>query len=115
MITLYHNPRCSKSRDALALLQQSGLHFTIVEYLKTPLNATELQSLLAKLQLPARALLRTKEEEYQALGLDNPQLSEVELLAAIATHPRLMERPILVVNDRAAIGRPLEQLQALLP
>lgn len=115
MITLFHNPRCSKSRDALAWLQQSGHDFTLVEYLKTPLNATELQSLLAKLQLPARSLLRTKEEEYQTLGLDNPRLSETELIAAMAAHPRLMERPVLVVGDKAAIGRPLEQLQALLP
>lgn len=114
MITLFHNPRCSKSRDALTLLQQSGHDFTIVEYLKTPLNAAELQSLLTKLQLPARSLLRTKEDEYQTLGLDNPQLTETELIAAMAAHPRLIERPILVVGDRAAIGRPLEKLQALL-
>ena len=114
MITLYHNPRCSKSRDALALLEQSGKAFTVVEYLKNPLTLAELTTLLQKLQLPARALLRSKEEEFQALRLADPSLDDKALLAAIAAHPRLMERPLLVVAERAAIGRPLEQLQALL-
>lgn len=115
MITLFHNPRCSKSRDALALLQQSGQHFEVVEYLKSPLNAGELEQLLNKLQLPARALLRIKEEEYKTLGLDDTQLSDAELISAMVKHPKLMERPVLVVNNKAAIGRPLENLQALLP
>ena len=114
MITLYHNPRCSKSRDALALLEQRQQPFHVVEYLKTPLDATALKSLLQKLDLPIRALLRTKEDEYQQLELANPELSEQQLIAALTAHPRLLERPIVVNGDKAVIGRPLENIVAIL-
>lgn len=114
MITLYHNPRCSKSRDALALLEQHQQPFHVVEYLKTPLDATALASLLHKLNLPVRALLRTKEDEYQQLGLSDPQLSEQQLITALAAQPRLLERPIVVNGEKAAIGRPLENIVAIL-
>lgn len=115
MITIYHNPRCSKSREALAMLQQHAadkLH--IIEYLKTPPTIAELTAILHKLQLPARDLLRTKEAEYTSLQLDNPALSEQQLISIMAEHPRLIERPIVIKGDRAAIGRPLDNISAIL-
>lgn len=114
MITLYHNPRCSKSRDALALLEQHGQPFQIIEYLKTPLSATEIAALLNKLGLPAREVIRHKEDEFQQLGLANPGITEQQLLQALASHPRLLDRPIVVIGDKAAIGRPLANITAIL-
>lgn len=114
-ITLYHNPRCSKSREALAALQNLGHEPTVVLYLETPPDAATLASLLTKLNLPARALLRTKEAEYAELGLADPAISDEALMAAMAAHPKLIERPIAVIGERAAIGRPLDQILALLP
>jgi len=114
-LTLYHNPRCSKSRGALELLQDRGLAPTVVHYLETPLDATQLKALLGKLGIGARQLLRTGEDEYKQLNLADPQLSEAQLIAAIAEHPRLMERPILVVGDKAIIGRPPENVLEILP
>ena len=105
-LTLYHNPRCSKSRSALQLLEARGLTPTIVRYLETPPSASQLQDLLSKLGLNARQLLRTGEDEYQALGLVDLGLSEAQLIAAMVAHPKLIERPILVVDDQAVIGRP---------
>jgi len=113
-ITIYHNPRCSKSRQALSLLQEQGQHPKIVEYLKTPLDTDALKKLLNQLSLGAREILRTKEHEYEELGLDNPDLSDDKILEAIANHPKLMERPIVVKGDRAAIGRPTENILSLL-
>lgn len=114
MITLYHNPRCSKSRDALALLEQHGKPFQVVEYLKTPLDEGTLNVLLAKLGLTAREIMRDKEEEYQQLGLAEPSLTEQQLISAIVKHPRLLERPIAVIGEKAAIGRPLANIAAIL-
>ncbi|WP_248805983.1 arsenate reductase (glutaredoxin) [Pseudomonas sp. MWU13-2100] len=114
-LTLYHNPRCSKSRGALELLQARGLTPTVVHYLETPLNAAQLKALLGKLGIGARQLLRTGEEEYKQLNLADSQLSEEQLIAAIAGHPRLMERPILVAGDKAVIGRPAENVLEILP
>ncbi|KIH82277.1 arsenate reductase (glutaredoxin) [Pseudomonas batumici] len=114
-LTLYHNPRCSKSRGALELLQDRGLTPTVVHYLETPLDATQLKALLGKLGIGARQLLRTGEDEYKQLNLADPQLSEAQLIAAIAEHPRLMERPILVAGDKAIIGRPPENVLEILP
>ena len=111
---LYHNPRCSKSRGALELLQEQGIQPRVVAYLDTPPTADELQALLDMLDLPARALLRTGEEEYAALGLADSSLSEGALIAAMAEHPRLIERPIFVHNGRAVIGRPPERVLTLL-
>jgi arsenate reductase len=109
-LTLYHNPRCSKSRGALELLQARGLAPTIVRYLETPLDAAQLQSLLGKLGISARQLLRTGEDEYKALNLADSSLSEAQLIAAMAAHPKLIERPILQVGDKAIIGRPPEKV-----
>ena len=113
-LTLYHNPRCSKSRGALELLEARGLTPTVVRYLETPLNAAQLQALLAKLGLNARQLLRTGEDEYKSLNLADASLSEAQLIAAIAAHPKLMERPILETADKAIIGRPPENVLELL-
>ena len=113
--TLYHNPRCSKSRGALELLEARGLTPTVVRYLETPLNAAQIQALLGKLGISARALLRTGEDEYKSLSLADSNLSEAQLIAAIAAHPKLMERPILEVGDKAVIGRPPENILELLP
>jgi arsenate reductase len=114
-LTLYHNPRCSKSRSALQLLEARGLTPTIVRYLETPPSASQLQDLLSKLGLNARQLLRTGEDEYQALGLVDLGLSEAQLIAAMVAHPKLIERPILVVDDQAVIGRPPEKVLEILP
>lgn len=113
-ITLYHNPRCSKSREALAALQDRGHAPEVILYLDTPPDAATLMALLQKLDLPARALLRAKEAEYTELGLADTDLSDEALIAAMVNHPKLIERPIAVVGDRAAIGRPLDQILALL-
>jgi arsenate reductase len=114
-LTLYHNPRCSKSRSALQLLEERGLSATVVRYLETPLTAEQIQALLAKLGIPARQLLRSGEDEYRELNLADTSLSEAQLIAAMAAHPKLIERPILVAGERAVIGRPPEQILELLP
>ena len=114
-LTLYHNPRCSKSRGALELLEARGLTPTVVRYLDEPLDAAQIQGLLKKLGLSARQLLRTGEEDYKTLHLADASLSEAQLIAAIAAHPKLMERPILEVGDKAVIGRPPEHILELLP
>lgn len=114
MYTIYHNPRCSKSREALALLEDAGVPLTVVRYLDNPLDASGLKELLRKLGLSARELLRQKEDEYSALGLDDPALGEDVLIAAIASHPRLLERPVVVHDGRAIIARPPERVQELL-
>ena len=113
-LTLYHNPRCSKSRAALELLEARGLQPTIVRYLETPLNAAQVKALLGKLGISARQLLRSGEEEYKTLNLD-ASLSEQHLIDAIAAHPKLMERPILEAGNKAVIGRPPENVLELLP
>ena len=113
-LTLYHNPRCSKSRGALELLEARGLAPTVVRYLETPPDAATLRSLLGKLGITARELLRSGEDEYKSLDLANPALSEDELIAAMVNHPKLIERPILVAGDNAVIGRPPEKVLEIL-
>lgn len=114
-MTLYHNPRCSKSRNALQLLEERGLSPVVVRYLETPSSTAQLQALLDKLGISPRQLLRSGEDEYTSLGLDNPQLTDAQLIAAMVSHPKLIERPILVVGDKAAIGRPPENILEILP
>lgn len=114
-LTLYHNPRCSKSRSALALLTERGLQPTLIHYLDTPPSANELRELLHKLGYNARQLLRTGEELYQTLNLADPTLSEEALINAMRENPRLIERPILIVGERAIVGRPPETVLELLP
>lgn len=112
--TLYHNPRCSKSRATLELLEEKGLKPRVVEYLKTPPDAATLEKILDMLGMEPRELMRKKEDEYQALGLDDPGLSHDQLIRAMVEHPKLIERPILVKDGKAAIGRPPEDVLELL-
>ncbi|MBD3656026.1 MULTISPECIES: arsenate reductase (glutaredoxin) [Marinobacter] len=111
---IYHNPRCSKSRQALALLEEHGVVPEIIRYLETPPTAVELADLLDKLGLQPRDLMRQKEAEYKELGLDNPELSNDALIAAMVAHPKLIERPIVVKGSKAALGRPPESVLTLL-
>lgn len=114
-LIFYHNPRCSKSRSALQLLEERGVQPSIVLYLETPLTARELTALLGKLGISARQLLRTGEEAYKSLQLADPSLGEEALIAAMLSHPKLIERPILVAGERAVIGRPPERVLEILP
>ncbi|GAB3365799.1 arsenate reductase (glutaredoxin) [Lysobacter rhizosphaerae] len=111
---LYHNPRCSKSRGALDLIHERGIEPRVIAYLDTPPTRDELRELLRLLALPARALLRTGEDEYAALGLADASLPDDALIDAMVAHPRLIERPIFVHAGRAVIGRPPEQVLTLL-
>lgn len=113
-ITIYHNPRCSKSRQALALLEEHGVEPTVRRYLDEPLSAAELKALLKKLGVGARKLLRTSEAEYKELGLADSGLGDAELVAAIAAHPKLMQRPVVEKGATAVIGRPPENVLELL-
>ena len=114
MSTLYHNPRCSKSRAALDLLRERGIEPDIRDYLQQPPSVAELRDLLAKLGTGPRSLLRSGEAEYAALGLDDPELDDATLLAAMHAHPRLMERPVFVHGRKAVIGRPSERVLDIL-
>jgi len=113
-VTLYHNPRCSKSRQALQLLREHGVEPEIVEYLKTPPDVAALTGILERLGMEPRELMRTKEAEYRELGLDDPALTREQLIQAMVTHPKLIERPIVVGGKRAALGRPPEQVLEIL-
>ncbi len=114
-VQIYHNPRCTKSRETLALLEDRGIQPQVIRYLDTPPDAATLRALLKQLGFSsARQLMRHKEEEYKSAGLDNPALSEDELLAAMIAHPKLIERPIVVANGQARIGRPPEQVLEIL-
>lgn len=114
-VTIYHNNRCSKSRATLALLEARGITPTIVAYLETPPDASTLRNLLQQLGFSdARQLMRQGEAEYLELNLADPALSQEALIAAMLAHPRLIERPIVVNGQRAAIGRPPENVLAIL-
>ncbi len=112
MATLLHNPRCSKSRAARALLEDAGVEFDVREYLKQPLSAVELQDLHAKLGRPVAEWTRFAEAEAKDAGVSKGS-GDAALLAAMAAHPKLMERPILIVGDRAIVGRPPEAIRDL--
>lgn len=113
-ITIYHNPKCSKSRETLALLEARGLTPRVIEYLQTPPSAAELDRILKLLGLEPRELMRRQEAEYRDLGLDDPKLSRAQLIDAMVQHPRLIERPIVLANGKAAIGRPPANVLAIL-
>ena len=113
-VRIYHNPKCSKSRETLALLRERGVEPEIVEYLKQPPTAAEVEDLIGKLKLEPHALLRTKEEPYKKLKL-TPKSTQAQVAKAIASEPVLLERPIVVVGKRAAIGRPPENVLEILP
>ena len=114
-ITIYHNPRCSKSRATLQLLRDQGIEPRIIEYLETPPSAGELRDLAAALGLHARELPRPGAPEYRDLGLADDALSEAQIFDAVVTHPRLLQRPIVVVGREARFGRPPEQVLEILP
>ena len=113
-LTLYHNPRCSKSRAALELLDRHGVQPAIVEYLKTPPTRNALAALLDMLGLEPRELMRTHEQEYKQAGLDDPALTRTQLIDALVRYPKLIERPIVVRDGRAVIGRPPEKILDIL-
>jgi len=113
-VTIYHNPRCSKSRKTLQLLTDNEVEPVVVEYLKTPPSKSELKLILKMLQLKPRDLLRKKEPEYKEQGLDNMSLTDEQVLDIMLAHPKLIERPIVVNNDKAALGRPPETVLEIL-
>lgn len=114
-LTVYHNPRCSKSRATLELLQQRGLNPEVVKYLDTPPDAAELGEVARKLGLQPKDFLRTGESAWKELGLDPDAVDETELLRLMSVHPILIERPIVVCGDRARIGRPPEAVLEIVP
>ena len=111
-MVMYHNPRCSKSRATLKLLQERGVEPKIIEYLKTPPNASRLKELLALLDMAPRDLMRKGEAPYKDLGL--AEADDAALIAAMVEHPILIERPIVVTGGKARLGRPPEQVLELL-
>jgi arsenate reductase len=111
-VRIYHNPRCSTSRRTLALLRENGVEPEILEYLKTPYTAAALKELLAQIGLPAKSLIRKK--EAAAAGIDPASMSEDALIQAMAEHPIIVERPIVVSGEKAALGRPPEKVLGVL-
>ncbi|MBP2834989.1 arsenate reductase (glutaredoxin) [Dickeya parazeae] len=115
LVTIYHNPRCSKSRETLTLLQQQGIEPEVVLYLDTPPDAATLTRLIKQLGFnSARELMRRKEELYRELNLADDTLTEAQLIEAMVTHPKLIERPIVIANGHAKLGRPPEQVLDIL-
>ncbi|MBY5990941.1 arsenate reductase (glutaredoxin) [Ferrimonas balearica] len=112
-VVIWHNPRCSKSRQTLALIEARGIEPEVVKYLDTPPSDTEIQSVLAKLALAPRQLMRTKEAEYKEQNLAGAD--DAALLAAMVATPKLIERPVVIVGERAALGRPPEAVLEILP
>jgi len=113
-IRIYHNPRCSKSRQTLQLLQERGFEPEIVKYLETPPTEDELREILDGLGMRPRDLMRKREPEYKASGADDPALSDDELIALMVKYPKLIERPIVLHDGKAALGRPPEQVLEIL-
>ena len=113
-ITVYEKPTCSKCREMAKLLKEAGVDFDKINYYVEPLSQVKITELLKKMNIPARALLRTSEAIYKELGLAKAELSDKELVALMAKHPDLIQRPIVVKGDKAILGRPTENVQALL-
>lgn len=113
-VTIYHNPRCSKSRQTLALVEEKGCETEIIKYLETPPTTEQLETLLGMLNLQPRELMRTKEDEYKALNLADESLTREQLIEAMINTPKLIERPIVVANGKARIGRPPESVLEIL-
>lgn len=114
-VKIYHNPKCSKSRQTLALIRERGIEPEIIEYLETPLSPEELKRIIDRLGIAPAELLRTGESEYRELGLDGDDVDDTAVIEAMRKHPRLMQRPIVVVGDDARIGRPPEAVIEILP
>ncbi|MCK9538629.1 arsenate reductase (glutaredoxin) [Dokdonella sp.] len=113
-VVILHNPRCSKSRATLALIESRGIKPRIIDYLADPPSLAEIERMLNLLGLEPRALMRHDEAEYTQLGLDDPGLGRAELIAAMHAHPRLIQRPVVLANGKAALGRPPESVLAIL-
>lgn len=113
-VTIYHNPRCSKSRQTLELIRNKGIEPEVVEYLKSPPSAAELKQILAKLSMEPRDLMRRKEAPYAEKNLSDAGLSTDALVAAMVENPILIERPIVLSNGKAALGRPPESVLEIL-
>jgi arsenate reductase len=113
-VTIYHNPRCSKSRQTLKLLQERGIQPRIVEYLKNPPTREELENILKLLDMEPRALMRKGEPEFKENDLGNPALKRQQLLDFMLEYPKLIERPIVLINGKAALGRPPENVLKIL-
>ena len=111
---IYHNPRCSKSRQSLALIQDAGQDVEIIEYLKNPPSPEELAAVIGKLNITAEQLVRKKESLYKELGLHQQSLSEQQWVDILCENPKLIERPIVIKDNLAVIGRPPELIQPLL-
>jgi arsenate reductase len=114
MITIWHNPQCSTSRKVLELLRAEGHEPRIVEYLKTPPSRAEIAAVVKQLGIPARGLLRKKAPPYAEMGLDDPALPDDRALDAMVQHPVLIERPVVITNKGARIGRPVEAVREVL-
>ena len=112
--TIYHNPRCSKSRQTLALLEEQGITTEVVLYLQAPPSAAVIKKLLKQLGISARELLRTKEEAFKTLNLGDTGLSDSQLIKAMHENPKLIERPIVVKGEQAVLGRPPENVLSLI-
>ena len=109
-ITIYHNPKCSKSRQTLKLLEEQATGIDVIEYLKNPPTVKKLKEILSLLKFSPRDLMRKKEAEYKDLGLYNSNLSDKDLIESMVKHPILIERPIVLANGKAALGRPPENV-----
>ncbi|MNX86603.1 Arsenate reductase [compost metagenome] len=113
-VVIYHNPRCSKSRQALALVEEAGVKPSVVKYLDTPPSAEELDAILKKLGMEPQQLMRTGEDRYKELGLGTKTLSRAEAIKVMVENPVLIERPIVIKGDKAVVARPPERAQELL-
>ncbi len=113
-INILHNPRCSKSRQTLALLQENGVEPNVIEYLKSPPSKTKLKQIVKLLGVSPRDIIRTKEAEYKEAGLDNPDLTKEQIIELMVSNPKVIERPIVFSKDKAAVGRPPENVLAVI-
>ena len=114
-ITIYHNPACGTSRNVLGMIRDSGVEPTVIAYLDAPPDRDKLRALLVSMDIPVRELLRSKENVYTELGLDNPALTDEQLIEAIVAHPILMNRPVVVTPLGTRLCRPSETVLNLLP
>lgn len=113
-VTIYHNPRCSKSRQTLELLRERGIEPEIIEYLKTPPSEDDLETILEQLGMDAEDLVRKNESEFKDLGLDERTLSDGDFIRAMTEHPKLIQRPIVITEKGARLGRPPESVLEIL-
>jgi len=114
-VTIYHNPKCSSSRNTLAFICEAGIEPKVITYLKTPPSARELKAIIKRMGIGVRDVMRTKEDAYATLKLDNPKLSDDQLIEAMVAHPILIQRPIVVTAKGVRLGRPPESVKEILP